>query len=117
MRDKKTVWDGVSNHLALKHLSGIRQGDDVLIYHTGDEKAIVGLAQAQGDAYADPKKPEERLFVVEIKPVRSLPKRLSLSEMKSELAFKEFDLVRLPRLSVMPISAEYWSLLRDLIGF
>ncbi len=116
-REGKTVWNGVSNNLALKHLREVRMGDDVLVYHTGDEKAIVGLAQAVGDPFADPRDNDEKLVVVEIKPVRRLARPLTLAELKAVDALREFDLVRLPRLSVMPVSNEYWTLLQDMIRF
>ncbi|MEK7341272.1 MAG: EVE domain-containing protein, partial [Candidatus Binatota bacterium] len=71
-KDKRTVWDGVKNNLALKHLSGIKKGDDVFIYHTGDEKAAIGIARTLSGAYPDPGKKEPKLLVVEIEAVRAL---------------------------------------------
>lgn len=105
-RDRKTTWDGVKNSLALKHLAAVRKGDSVLIYHTGDEKAVVGLARAASDAYPDPKQKEAKLLVVDLEPVKPLPRPVSLSDIKASQRFAGFDLVRLPRLSVMPVSAE-----------
>ena len=64
-RDRRTVWDGVSNNLALKHLRSVRRGDQALIYHTGDERAVVGLAEVVSDAYADPKQKDPRLVMVQ----------------------------------------------------
>ena len=116
-REGKTVWNGVSNNLALRHLREIRMGDDVLVYHTGDEKAIVGLAQAIGDPFADPRDNDEKLAVVEIRPIRRLAKPLTLAELKAVSALSDFDLVRLPRLSVMPVPNEYWTILQDMMRF
>ena len=116
-REGKTVWNGVSNNLALRHLREIRMGDDVLVYHTGDEKAIVGLAQAIGDPFADPRDNDEKLAVVEIRPIRRLAKPLTLAELKAVSALRDFDLVRLPRLSVMPVPNEYWTILQDMMRF
>ncbi len=113
--DKKCVWDGVSNNQALKNLRSVRLGDEVLIYHTGNEKAIVGLAEAVTDAYPDPSADDEHLVVVSLKPKRRVKTPVTLAEIKANEAFSEFDLVRLPRLSVMPISKEYWELLQEML--
>ena len=108
-KDKQTVWDGVSNNLALKHLRSCKKGDDVLIYHTGTEKAIVGLAQVIKDPYPDPKQKDEKLAVVEIKAVKRLQRPVTLAEIKSRKEFADFLLVRMSRLSVMPVSDPHWT--------
>lgn len=113
-KDKRTVWDGVSNNLALKHLSGIQKGDEILIYHTGDEKAAVGVARAVSGAYPDPVKKEPKLLVVEIEAVRDLPAAVPLSDIKANPKLAKFDLVRLPRLSVMPVTEEQWRLIEEM---
>jgi predicted RNA-binding protein with PUA-like domain len=115
-RDKKATWDGVSNNLALKHLRAVRLGDEILIYHTGNDKAIIGLAEAISDPYPDPNEKDENLIVLNIKPKRRFARQLTLSEIKNAEALKDFDLVRLPRLSVMPVSKEYWQVLEELLG-
>ena len=115
-RDKKTTWDGVSNNLALKHLRAVRLGDEILIYHTGNDKAIVGLAEVVSEPYPDPNEKDDNLIVVNIKPKRRFARQLTLSEIKNAEALKDFDLVRLPRLSVMPVSKEYWQVLEELLG-
>lgn len=112
-QEKKTVWDGVSNNLALKNLREVRLGDEVLLYHSGDEKAIVGIAEAITDAYPDPKESDEKVVVVNLKPKRRLSRPLTLTEIKAIEELSDFDLVRLPRLSVMPVSAAQWTLLQD----
>lgn len=111
MKDKRTVWDGVKNNLALKHLSGIKKGDEILIYHTGDEKAAVGVARALSGAYPDPGKKDPKLLVVEIEPLKALSRPVTLAEMKANAKLKGFDLVRLPRLSVMPVGEEQWRII------
>ena len=108
-REGKTVWDGVTNNLALKHLRSVRKGDSVLIYHTGDERAILGIAEVLRDAYPDPKRKDSRLEVVDIKAVKRLQRPVSLDEIKKQASLKEFALVRLPRLSVMPVSESQWT--------
>ncbi len=111
--EKKTVWDGVSNNLALKNLREVRLGDEVLIYHSGEEKAIVGIAEAITYAYPDPNETDEKLVVVNVKPKRRLSQPLTLGEIKAIEELSDFDLVRLPRLSVMPVSAVQWGVLQD----
>lgn len=107
-REGKTVWDGVSNNLALKHLRSVRRGDSVLIYHTGEERAVVGLAEAASDAYPDPKQKDPRRVVVDIKTVKKLTRPVSLDEIKNRDSLRDFALVRLPRLSVMPMTERQW---------
>lgn len=114
-RDKKTVWEGVSNNLALKNLRDVRMGDEILIYHTGNDKAIVGLAEAISEPYPDPKQEDEKSVVINLKPKRRFPHPVTLQEIKATEALKEFDLVRLPRLSVMPIKSEYWEVLQEML--
>ena len=112
VREKKTVWDGVSNPVALKHLAAIRKGDTVVVYHTGDEKAAVGLAVAASDAYPDPKAGNPKVVVVDLKPDRRLKAPVTLAQAKADAVLKGNDLARLPRLSVIPFSeAQYQRLL------
>lgn len=113
-RDKKTVWDGVKNNLALKHLSGVKKGDWILIYHTGDEKSVVGVGQALSAAYPDPEKEDPKLVVVDIRPIEPLSRPVTLAEMKANPKLAKFDLVRLPRLSVMPVSDEQWKIIEGM---
>jgi predicted RNA-binding protein with PUA-like domain len=108
-RDRRTVWAGVKNPLAQKHLRSIRRGDRILYYHTGKEKAVVATARAAGDAYPDPDDRSGRLYVVDIVPDRSLPRRVTLAEIKADPAFASFPLVRMARLSVMPVSDAEWA--------
>lgn len=116
IRDGKTVWDGISNPLALKHLRAIRKGDDLLIYHTGNVRAVVGLARAVADPYPDPTKGDPKLVVVEVAPIRPLARPVRLEAMKSVSAFRGFALVRLPRLSVMPVPSALWKRILHLGG-
>ncbi len=113
-RDRRTTWDGVKNALALRHLAAVEKGDEVLIYHTGDEKAVVGRARVVRGAYPDPQAKDRRLVVVDIEPSGALPHPVTLAEMRAEPALAGFDLLRLPRLSVMPVSAAQWAAIRRL---
>jgi predicted RNA-binding protein with PUA-like domain len=115
-RDRKTVWDGVSNNLALKNLRAMKKGDKVLIYYTGDEKQLVGMATVVSDPYPDPKEGDPRLVVVDVRPSGLLDRPVTLAEIKQDKALKSFDLVRLPRLSVVPVSEEQWAKLLKLSG-
>jgi predicted RNA-binding protein with PUA-like domain len=108
-RDGKTVWDGISNNLALKNLRNVRRGDQVMVYHTGDERAVVGLAKAVSDPYPDPQQKDARLVVIDLEAKEKLARPVSLDEIKSSNALKDFDLVRLPRLSVMSVSDAQWN--------
>jgi predicted RNA-binding protein with PUA-like domain len=108
VRDGKTVWDGVSNALALKHLRAIRKGDQVLIYHTGDERAAVGVADVSSDPYADPKADDERMAVVDLKPKKKFSRGVTLAEIRADPAFAGWDLLRNSRLSVMPVPEAMW---------
>jgi predicted RNA-binding protein with PUA-like domain len=111
-RDKTTVWDGVSNALALEHLREIKKGDTIAIYHTGDEKQVVGLATASSDPFPDPKQKDPKRVVIRLKAGRALPFPVPLATFRADTALKTADLVRLPRLSVMPLTdAQYRRLL------
>ncbi len=114
-REKTAVWDGVSNNQALKNLRDVRLGDEILIYHTGNDKAIVGLAEALSDPYPDPKENDEKLVVIKLKLKRRFGHPVTLSDVKNREELSEFDLVRLPRLSVMPVSKEYWDVLEEML--
>lgn len=109
VRDKKTVWDGVKHPKALANIRSSKKGDNVFIYHTGDEKQIVGIAEIISDPYPDPKQDNERVMVFEIKPVKKLKRPVTLSEIKSNKKYADFRLVREPRLSVMLVPDEYWN--------
>lgn len=107
-RDQETLWDGVGNNLALKHLRQIRRGDLALIYHTGGERRVVGIAEVTSDPFPDPERDDPRLVVVEVKPQRRLAEPIPLADVKSDPELEDFDLVRLPRLSVMPVAETVW---------
>jgi predicted RNA-binding protein with PUA-like domain len=107
--DKSAVWSGVRNPVAQRHLHSVRKGDRIFYYHTGDEKAIVGVAKATANAYPDPDDPSGKWAVVDIVPVKKLKRPVTLKEIKADSAFKDFPLVRISRLSVMPVTDEEWA--------
>ena len=114
VRDRRTRWEGVSNPVALKHLRSMLAGDDALIYHTGNEKAVVGLARVASAPYPDPRDP--KLVVVDVEAVKPLPRAVPLAEIKAEPAFAGLGLVRVPRLSVVPVEPAQWKRLLAMAG-
>jgi predicted RNA-binding protein with PUA-like domain len=107
-RDGKTSWTGVKNPVAQKHLRAVRKGDRIFFYHTGDQKAVVGIARAAGNAYPDPADKEGRLYAVDVAPVKKLRTPVTLASVKADKSFADFPLTRIPRLSVMPVSDDEW---------
>jgi predicted RNA-binding protein with PUA-like domain len=107
VKDKKAAWSGVRNPLAQKHLRAVTKGDRVFYYHTGGEKAVVGIAKAVSNPYPEDK--SEKYVAVDLVPVGRLPRPVTLAEIKADPAFKEFPLVRISRLSVMPVSDAEWA--------
>jgi predicted RNA-binding protein with PUA-like domain len=115
-RERQAVWDGVSNPVALKHIRSMAPGDALLIYHSGARKEIVGLARVRSNPYADPKRADPKLTVVDIEVDRRFPRPVSLAEIKADPAFAELGLVRAPRLSVMPVPEAQWKKLLQMAG-
>jgi predicted RNA-binding protein with PUA-like domain len=113
-KDKKTIWDGVANNLALKNLKDIKKGELILIYHTGDERQAVGVARALGEAYPDPSKKDPKALVVDVEAVKRLPRPVTLAEVKANKKLAGFDLVRLGRLSIMKVSDEQWKIIEEM---
>ena len=108
VKDGSTEWSGVKNPLAQKHLRSVKKGDRIFYYHTGEEKAVVGFARAASDAYPDPKDKSGKAVVVDVKPDRKVPRPVRLSEIKAKPFFADFALVRMSRLSVMPVTDAQW---------
>ena len=109
VKDRKAVWSGVRNALAQKHLRSIRKGDRLFYYHTGKEKAVVAIAKAASDAYPDPDDDSGKSYVVDVTPEKKLPHPVTLAAIKADKAFASFPLVRMSRLSVMPVSDAEWA--------
>ncbi|WP_312523024.1 EVE domain-containing protein [Anaerospora sp.] len=106
-------WNGVKNFAALKHISNMTPGDEIFIYHTGKEKAIVGVAEIVSSAYPDPNETDERLIVVDVEPRYRLARPVTLKEIKLNTIFQNWELVRQSRLSVMPVTPEHWKLIHQ----
>jgi predicted RNA-binding protein with PUA-like domain len=107
-RDGETDWDGVTNPLALRYLSLVRRGDQIYLYHTGREKAVVGILEAVADAQLDPRVTSGQSWVVRVRPLCRLKQPVPLSQIKSDPTCTDWELVRISRLSVMPVPPPIW---------
>ncbi len=107
-RDGRTLWGGVSNNHALQNLRRVRIGDEVFFYHTGKVKAVVGVMRVVSDPQPDPEADDAKLVAVNVEPVRELARPVTLAEIKADATLAEWDLVRLPRLSVVPVTDAQW---------
>ena len=119
--EARTVWDGVSNNLALKYLRSAKRGDRAFFYHTGDEKSIIGIMEIASSPYSDPKdgssnNNNNRLTVVDVIPVAKLPRPVSLEAIKADPTFSDWELVRISRLSVMPVPEPIWKKILKMAG-
>ena len=110
-KDKKTMWDGVHNNLALKHIRNMRKGDLVFFYHTGDERQVVGIMSVTSNPYPNPEEDNERFVVVDVKFKSLLVKSVGLDEIKKQKGLKNWELLRISRLSVMPVPKPIWDLI------
>ena len=108
VRDGKTSWTGVRNPVAQKHLRSVSKGDRIFFYHTGNEKAVIGIARAAAAAYPDPADSSGKLYAVDVVPVKKLPQPVTLAAVKADKSFASFALTRVPRLSVMPVTDDQW---------
>lgn len=107
-RDGSAVWDGVRNYTAQKHIRDVHKGDLAFLYHTGTERRIVGIVRVVSDAYPDPRAETPDLHVFDVEPVERFARPVPLAEIKADPRFAGSDLVRLPRLSVMPVEPQLW---------
>ena len=107
-KEGTAVWDGVHNNLALKHINSMKKGDQAFFYHSGDEKQIVGILEVISNSYPNPKEKDKRFVVVDVKHKKRLKRPVTLAEIKKEKKFKDWDLLRISRLSVMPVPKEIW---------
>ena len=112
VKQKKARWDGVMNPVAIRNIGLMKMGDLAFIYHTGDVKAVVGIADVASDPYPDPK--DKSLTVIDLKPKMKLARPVTLAEIKAEKLFKDFLLVRISRLSVMPVTKIWWDAINQM---
>lgn len=113
-RDRRTVWDGITNPVAIRNLGAMKEGDRAYVYHTGGVKAAVGVARVARAAYPDPKLKDTKRLVVELEPLSRLPRAVGLDEIKRTAVFEGSPLVRQGRLSVVPLSKEQWDAIEEM---
>lgn len=116
VRDGKTTWTGVRNPLAQKHLRSVAKGDRIFFYHTGNEKSVVGVMKALAPAYPDPADKSGKLYAVDVAPVKKLSQPVTLASIKADKFFANFALVRMSRLSVMPVDEQQWARIEKMAG-
>ena len=107
-KDKKTMWDGVHNNLALKHIRNMKKGDLIFFYHTGDERQVVGIMSVMSNPYPNPEEENKRFVVVDVKFKKLLKTPVTLDTIKKQKKFKDWELLRISRLSVMPVPKIIW---------
>ena len=107
-KDKKTIWDGVHNNLALKHIRNMKKNDLVFFYHTGDERQVVGIMSVITNPYPNPEEENKRFVVVDVKFKKLLKTPVTLDSIKKQKKFKDWELLRISRLSVMPVPKIIW---------
>lgn len=115
-RDGQTVWDGVRNALAQRHLAAMKPGDEVLIYHSGAERSVVAIAKVAAAPQPDPSDATGKSVCVALAFEKWLKSPVALAAIKDDSAFEGFDLVRISRLSVMPMTSQQWKRLLKLAG-
>ena len=112
--DGQTCWDGVSNNWALKFIREVKNGDMAFIYHTGKERCVTGIANVVSNPYPDPDANNEKLMVFDITPNKAIGNPVTLKQIKDDGRFADFHLVKFGRLSVMPVTKEYWDMILDM---
>jgi predicted RNA-binding protein with PUA-like domain len=106
--DKGTFWSGVRNHLAKKHLKEMKVGDEAFFYHSGDEKAVVGIVEILKAYYPDPSDKTGVFGMVDVKAVKPLAKPVTLTQIKADPRLQDMVLVKSSRLSVQPVTDAEW---------
>lgn len=107
-KEKTTVWDDVHNNLALKHITQMKKGDLAFFYHTGDEKQVVGIMEIISNPYPNPKEKNPRFVVIDVKYKKHLDNPVTLAQIKTNKKFRDWELLRISRLSVMPVPSKIW---------
>ena len=114
---EQDLWDGVKNFKALRNMSGMRRGDHFFFYHTGKERAIVGTGEVVSDPFPDPEQNNPRRLVIEVRAGERLTRPVTLKEIKADERFGGWELVHLPRLSVVPVSEPHWRMVLEIAGY
>lgn len=116
VKDKVTAWDGIKSAAALIHLRKVKKGDQAFCYHSGKEKSVVGTARFVSDAYQDLSAGDPRMAAAEVEPLEPLPRAVTLKEMRGNEKLSGLDLLRISRLSFMPVSPEHWDEIQRMAG-
>ena len=116
VKDGKAAWSGVRNALAQRHLRSVKKGDRIFYYHSGGERAVVGIVKAVSDPYPDPEDRTGQYVAVDVTPIKRLPRPVTLAEIKADADFRDFPLVRIARLSVMPVTDAQWARIERMAG-
>jgi predicted RNA-binding protein with PUA-like domain len=116
LKDKKTFWDGVRNYAARNNLRDMKKGDELLFYHSNEGMEIVGIAMVVKEAYQDPTTDDNNWVVVDLKPVKTLKKPVTLAEIKANPQFENMELVKNSRLSVQKVTPDEWELIMKISG-
>lgn len=117
VKDGQTFWDGVRNYQARNNLRAMKKGDLVFWYHSNEGLEIVGIAKVIKEAYQDPTTEDTNWVVVDLKPVKKLPKPVTLAQMKADIRLEKLGLIKQGRLSVSPVSVEEWGVIEEMAGF
>ena len=115
-RDKKTCWDGVTSPAGLFQIRAVRKGDIAFVYHTGDEKQVVGICEIISDSYPDPKEKDPKIVVFDVKPKRRLKNPVTLEQLKADKRFKDSRIVNEGRLTVQPMPENLWNAILQMSG-
>jgi predicted RNA-binding protein with PUA-like domain len=116
LKDKRTFWDGVRNYAARNNLRAMKKGDRAFFYHSNEGVEIVGIAEIVKEAYQDPTTSEAAWVSVDIKPIQTLKKPVSLAQIKADKRLANMALIRLARLSVQPVTEKEWQTIMELAG-
>ncbi|BAV08084.1 Predicted RNA-binding protein, contains PUA-like domain [Filimonas lacunae] len=117
VKDGQTFWDGVRNYQARNNLRGMKKGDLVFFYHSNEGLEIVGIAKVVKEAYQDPTTDDTNWVVVDLKPVKKLPKPVTLAQMKADIRLEKLGLIKQGRLSVSSVTVEEWGVIEEMAGF
>jgi predicted RNA-binding protein with PUA-like domain len=116
LKDKRTYWDGVRNYAARNNMKAMKLGDELFFYHSNEGLAVVGVAKVVKEFYQDPTTDEDAWVVVDVAPVKTLKKPVTLKQIKSDKRLANMEIIRLSRLSVSKVQPEEWNVIMELAG-
>ena len=116
VKEKRASWDGVRNYQANNNMKAMKKGDRGFFYHSGEEKQIVGIVEVVGEHHPDPSDETGRFGMVDVKPVKPMPKPVTLEQIKADPRLQALALIRQSRLSVVPVSDAHWKIICQMAG-